>query len=469
MKKYDLIVIGAGPAGTPAAMAAAQFGKKVLLIDKRAKPGGECLFEGCIPSKVLENAAGRYAMLKDAQNFHVLLKSTPQIHWEEVLRDKEEIINRRATAAMAAIENLPGLDFLQAKAKFFDANTIEANGEKIAFEKALIATGGEVDLPSFKGDGVKKAWTNRDVFFEEEIPKELLFIGGGAISCELAQMFNKLGTKCHILERGERILKHMDKEAVSAVEKNMKKRGICIDTNVLVDKIDFKEGRFEVNFVHDGEEKSLQMQHLLLATGRKANIGELGLENAGVSFDSHGVRVNEMLQSSQPHIFACGDCIDAPRFAHTASYEAGIVVHNMFAPHPNLVNYDKNSWVLFSDPQIAQVGLSEEEAAKRKLDVIVQSYDFSIDARAQIDKQEIGFVKFIIDKQSRVITGITILSEDAASLAGEAALIVANKMSAMDVMGAIHPHPTLCESFGKLSQKIFFSMMMSKGSGHGKK
>ena len=473
MKKYDLVVIGAGPAGTPAAMAAAKFGKRVLLVDKRDAPGGECLFEGCIPSKVLENAAQRYAMLKEAQNFHVTLKSTPQIHWEEVLRDKEAIIARRSQAALGAIGQLPTLEFMQAKAAFKDSHTLileSAQGqEEVRFDKALIATGGKVHLPPFAGSGVDKAWTNRDIFFEEEIPSELLFVGAGAISCELAQMFNKLGTKCHILERGERILKHVDEEAALAIQERMRRSGITIDLNLSIERIDHEAGRFMVQITQDGARRSIDSAHLLLATGRIANLDGLGLEDAGVAYDHHGVTVDEMLQSSQPHIYACGDCIDAPRFAHTASYEAGIVVHNMFAPHPHRVDYDKNSWVLFTDPQVAQAGLGEAEAKARGIDVMVESYDYSVDARAQIDKQETGFVKFVIDRRSGVILGVTILSEDAASLAGEAALIVSAQMTAMQVQGAIHPHPTLCESFGKLAQKIFFGMMMAKGGGHGKK
>ncbi len=462
MEHYDLIVIGAGPAGTPAAMAAAQFGKKVLLVDKRGEPGGECLFEGCIPSKVLENAANRYAMIKEMKNFHIELKSSVQIHWEEVLRDKEEIIRRRAKAALIMIEKMPTLNFKKGEATFVDAHTIVVDSQHYTFDKALIATGGKVNIPPFSGNGVAKAWTNRDVFFEEEIPKELLFVGAGAISCELAQMFNKLGTKCTVLERNERILKHVDTDVAEAIEQKMIDSGIEVELNISITSIDYHEGRFDIHFSQNGEERNIQRERVLIATGRGANIDMLGLESANIRYDRHGIIVNEMLQSSQPHIFACGDCIDAPRFAHTASYEAGIVVHNMFAPQPRKVDYDKNSWVLFSDPQAASVGLGEKEAQKRGIDVMVSSYDFSIDARAQIDKEELGFVKFIIDKKSQSIIGIEILSEDAASLAGEASLIVAQKMSAMDVMGAIHPHPTLGESFGKLAQKLFMGMMMSK-------
>ncbi len=459
MKEYDLIVIGAGPAGTPAAMAASMFGNKVLLVDKRKRPGGECLFEGCIPSKVLENAANRYKMLKEASKFHVALKSDPQIHWEEVLKDKEAIIKRRSEAAFMQIQNNPNLDYLQGEAKFVDEFNIEINNEKIKFKKALIATGGKVNLPPFKGNGVQKAWTNRDVFFEEKLPSEIVFVGAGAISCELAGMFNELGVKTYILERGERILKRVDVDAALAVQKRMIENGVIIELNVDLESIEEENDIFSVNYKQEGKEKTIKSQRVLLATGRVANVDDLGLDKIGVDFDKHGVKVDKMLKTTKEHIYACGDCINAPKFAHTASYEAGIVVHNMFAPSDHFVNYDKNSWVLFTNPEIASVGLTSEEAQKRGLEVRVEKYDYKIDAKAQIDKEELGFIKFLMDKND-IIIGVQILSADAASLIGEASLIVANKMTFMDILNAIHPHPTLTESFGKLAQQIFFKTMI---------
>jgi len=459
---YNLIVIGAGPAGTPTAMTAAKFGVKTLLVDKRDAPGGECLFEGCIPSKTLESAANHYAEVVNAKKFHVE-DNHPQIHWETVIKDKDEILQKRSQAAIMQIEQLPLLNFKQGTAEFVDTHTMRIDGELFSFDKALIATGGKTNIPPFKGNGVSKAWTNRDVFLEKELPKEILFIGAGAISCELVQMFNKLGVKCHILERGSRILKHMSEQSANIVQKKMQDNGIVVDCNVNLETIDYENEKFIVKFSQNEQERSLEFEHVLLATGRGADVATLGLENAKVEYDRGGVVVNKELQSSQKHIYACGDCIAAPKFAHTASYEARVVVHNMFAPSKHEVNYDKNSWVLFSDPQIGVAGINEEQAKKRELDIDIELYDFAQDARSQIDKEAEGYVKFIIDKKSKVILGIEIVSEDASSLIGEAVLIVANEMSAMDVMKAIHPHPTLTESFGKLAQQIFFKSMMKRG------
>ena len=273
-------------------------------------------------------------------------------------------------------------------------------------------------------------------------------------------MFNALGTRCRILERGERILKHIDEAFALKLQQKMREDGIEIILNVTMDAIDGENGDFSVRYRQGEENITLKTPHVLIAAGRAANVEGLGLENAGIDYDRKGIQTDDTLQTSQANIYAVGDCTTGPKFAHWASYQAGIAIHNIFAPHKHQVEPDKLSWVLFSDPQIASAGLSEADARKRGLDVTVEKYDFASDARAQIDKETLGELKFVIDKASSVIVGIQILSEDASSLSGEAALIVANKMKAMDVMKAIHPHPTLTESFGRLSQSIFMKMMM---------
>jgi len=460
MEAYDLVVIGAGPGGTPAAMAAAQFGKKVLLIDKRDAPGGECLFEGCIPSKVLENAANRFATLRAMQHFHIELEGKEWIHWEAVLEDKKDILQRRSMAALQQIDKLPTLTFLQGTAKFIDIHTIEVDGKPISFDHAIIATGAHAHLPPIQGDGMPQVWTNADIFNKTKIPGEITFVGAGAISCELVQMFNKLGTKCRILERSSRILNRIDEECALEIQRKMVADGIDVETGVIFDRIDGEEGAFEISYNQNNEIKKLYTPHILIATGRTANTEGLGLETIGIDFDRHGIRTNDMLQTSQTHIYAVGDCNTGPKFAHWASYEAGIAIHNIFAPSKHRVNPDKLSWVLFTDPQMASAGLNESDARRRGIEIEIERYDYHIDARAQLDKAETGILKFVIEKNSGIIRGIQILSENASALSGEAALIVANEMKAMDVMQAIHPHPTLTEAFGKLSQQVFIKSMM---------
>jgi len=463
MEKYDLVVIGAGPGGTPAAMAAAQFGKKVLLVDKRDAPGGECLFEGCIPSKVLENAANRFAMFRENESFHIETDGKEQIHWDAVLKDKDDILERRSQAALKQIENMPTLTFRQGTASFEDEHTISLDGEKIAFDYAIIATGASPHLPPIKGNGVAKAWTNAEVFKNKKIPDEVAFIGAGAINCELVQMFNKLGTRCHLFERGSRILKRIDEECASMIQKKMQEDGIDLHLNVIFDSIEGEEGNFTLKYAVDGTTKELKTPHVLIATGRTANTEGLGLEKIGIDLDHNGIFVQSTLQTSQPHIYAVGDCNTGPKFAHWASYEAGIAIHNIFAPSKHHVNKDKLSWVLFSDPQIASAGIRVGEARSRGMEVDIERYDYRVDARAQLDKAETGLLKFVIERKTGIIRGVQILSEDASALSGEAAMIVANKMTVMDIIKTIHPHPTLTESFGRLAQQVFMRQMMQRG------
>ncbi len=462
MKEYDLVVIGAGPGGTPAATMAARFGKKVLLVDKRGEPGGECLFEGCIPSKILENAANRYAMLKEAGAFHIDLEGAAQIHWDEVIAGKDALLQKRTMAAMQSFKSLPSLDFVAGKAVFIDANTIEVCGKRYRFKSAIIATGSLAHIPPLKGEGVAKAWSNADIFKRKVIPKEIAFIGAGAISCELAQMFNKLGVKLHILERGPRILKRIDEEAALAVQKRMKEKGINLILNVDFNSIDGEDGDFKIRYTQEGVAKTLKVPHILIATGRAANVEGIGLEKVGIAFDRHGIKVNSQMQTSIPHIYAVGDCAIGPKFAHWATYSAGIAVHNIYAPKPREAEMGKLSWVLFSDPQIASVGFTQADALKNGWSVMVERYDYSIDARAQIDQDPEGFLKFVVDRVSGAIIGIQIVSYDASSLVGEAALIVANKMTPQQVISAIHPHPTLTEGFSKAAQSLFFKSMMKR-------
>ncbi|WP_457602556.1 dihydrolipoyl dehydrogenase family protein [Nitratifractor sp.] len=468
MTHYDLIVIGAGPGGTPAAMAAAQFGKKVLIVDKRGEPGGECLFEGCIPSKILENAANRYVMLKNATEFHIDLEGAPQIHWEQVIEEKKKIVAMRSQGALKQMEAMKSLEFKAGAASFVDAKTIEVGDEKFSFDKAVIATGAVASLPPIAGEGLAKAWTNADVFKQTKLPEEIAFIGAGAISCELVQMFAKLGVKCHLLERGPRILKRIDEEAALTVQKRMQEQGIDVILGVEFHSVDGEPGNFTIRYAQNGEEKSLAVPNLLVATGRRPNVEGLGLEAAGVEYDRHGIKVDAAMQTSVPEIYAVGDCAVGPKFAHWATYTAGIAIHNLFAPSRHEADASKLSWVLFCDPQIASAGLSEDEAQKAGKEVEVIRYDYRVDARAQIDHAPEGLLKFVIDKSDGGIVGIQIVSEDASGLSGEAALIVAKKMKPMEVMGAIHPHPTLTEAFGKLAQSHFFQSMMRRPHGGGK-
>ncbi len=462
MNNYDLVVIGAGPGGTPAAQQAAMMGKNVLLIDDRGEPGGECLFDGCIPSKILEESADNFYLSNHMSIFDVEVDGTTKINWANVVKKKDKIVSQRSLAALKNLNKI--LTFKKGTASFLSDKTIlitstDGNNETVSFEKAVIATGSSPFIPPIKGNGVKNLWTNKEMFDEEDLPESLLVIGGGPIGVEFAQMLSKLGVKCIIVERFNRILGPVDEEFAERIQIKMKKENnidIYVSTNVL--EVNFTDDCFKVKCEKEGQIFTIDADRAIISVGRTATVQNLALEKAGVNFDIKGIAVNEFLQTKNPNIYAVGDVIKGPKFAHVATYEAGIAMHNMFNPKKIAVDFNKVSWVLFSDPEIASAGFNLQEALNLGMDVIEGQYNYNEDARAQINENDTGALKFVVDKKNHRIVGIQIMVEGASGIIGEAALIVSAKLTLEDVASAIHPHPTLTESFGVLAKQMIFSL-----------
>ena len=462
MNKYDLVVIGAGPGGTPAAQQAAMMGKKVLLIDDRGEPGGECLFDGCIPSKILEESADNYYLSNHMSIFDVEVDGATKINWANVVEKKDKIVNQRSLAALKSLEKI--LTFKKGIAGFGSDKTIlitssDGSTENVSFEKAIVATGSSPFIPPIKGNGVDKLWTNKEMFDEEDLPENVLVIGGGPIGVEFAQMLSKLGVKCTIVERFDRILGPVDEEFAERIQMKMQKENdidIYVSTNIL--EVNFANNRFNVQCEKDGNVFTLDADRAIISAGRTASVQNLALEKAGIEYDRKGIVVDEFLQTKNANVFAIGDVIKGPKFAHIATYEAGIAVHNMYNPQKIAVDFNKVSWVLFSDPEIASAGLTYQEARNKGMDVILGQYDYDEDARAQINENDTGALKFVVDKKTHKIVGIQIMVEGASGIIGEAALIISAKLTLEDVASAIHPHPTLTESFGILAKQMIFSL-----------
>ena len=472
LKHYDLVVIGGGPAGTPVAIEYAKLNpdKRIGLIDTHGELGGECLFDGCIPSKIMEITAKQIRQIRSLKEFGISLESTHYtLAWEKIVTRKKEILTRRSGAAKTMLLSLTNVDLLKAKANFLNKNTLIAtyedlHQEEISFNRAVIATGSKAFVPHYEGNGVDKLWTNEDFFETMQYPETMSIIGDGPIAIEFAQILATLGTKINLIGRKASILKRIDAGFASkmlTILENDPNINLILQANVT--KIDYDDG-FSVHYQQEGQEKVLFSERLLVATGRIPNIDTLDLEKAGVTYTKGGIKTNATLQTTNPKIFANGDVVEGfPRFAHTAQFGAHTLAQNLFLEH-NLfkVDYDKNSWVLFSEPNIAMAGISEEEAIKRGIDVIVDHYDYSIDAKSQIEGFDEGQLNYVVDKKSHVILGISIMTNEANAIAGEAALIVANKLTLNNLVSTIHPHPTLSESFSVLAKQMMGKIMIKK-------
>ena len=467
MKKYDVVVIGAGPGGTPAAIQLSRAGKNVLLVDDRGKPGGECLFEGCIPSKTLEQSSDYFYLLKSMKDFGIDGGGAPSINWEKVVQKKDKILKHRSGMEILLFDSIPTLTFVEGKAKFISDNKIEIHNsakskatEAVSFDYAIIATGSKPFIPPIDGNGISKVWTNKEMFDEKKLPESVVIIGAGAIGVEFAQMFAKVNVQTTVIEMLDRILPPVDSGFADILhEKMVKEDGIVIHLSSKVKKIDYNDDKFITTFqLPDKSTQSIVSDRVIVASGRRANIESLQLEKINLLFNNKGIIVNDYLETNIKGIYAVGDIINGPFFAHTASYEALIAASNILNGNIKKTDFTKNSWVLFSDPEIASAGLTEEQAAKMGYKTFTGIYDYKIDARAQINDRPFGMLKFVAENQSGRLLGIHIFTEGAADLVGEAVLAISTKATIQDIAEAIHPHPTLTEAFGILAKQMLSEM-----------
>ena len=469
-EKYDLVVIGGGPAGTPVAMEYAKLNKekKVLLVDSLGMLGGECLFDGCIPSKIMQISAKYIQRLASLKSFGVVLDNSHyQLAWEKVVQRKKAILLKRSGDAKKRLSN--NIHLYKGQAKFMNESTLlihtgESKEQSVSFKQCVIATGSKAFVPPFKGNGVEKIWTNEDFFERMELPDSMTIIGDGAIAIEFTQILSTLGVKINLIGRQKSILKQLDADAANHILNRLKQnKNVTLILSADVTTVNYN-GEFEVIYTQAGCEKRLCSQRVMVATGRTANVASLNLEKAGVEFNHQGINTDHFLQTSQSHIYANGDvAAHFPRFAHTAQYGAHTIAQNLFLEHNFFkVNFDKNSWVLFSDPNIAMAGLSEEEARKRGIDVITGIYDYHLDAKSQIEGEAFGFLKYVVNQKNNQILGISIVASEANSIAGEAALIVSKHLTLSDLVDTIHPHPTLSESFSNLAKQMMGGIMQEK-------
>jgi len=471
--KYDLVVLGAGPAGTPVAIEYAKLNhqKSIALIDLLGELGGECLFQGCIPSKIMQASAKHIKEIKNLEEFGVSLESKHyKLAWEKVKQRKEEILAKRTNAAKELACGLGNIEIIKGFAHFETPSTLrvffeDGSSEVIAFEKALIATGSKANIASYKGDGVAEVMTNDKFFKDMELPKSLSIIGSGAIAIEFTQILAELGVSINLFVRGSTILKNIDLEASEyLLEKFQKHPNINLLLNASVEAVNHKEGDLEITYTQESQKKTLVCEKILSAIGRRANVEKLELQNADVAFSTKGISTTEALQTTNKNIFASGDVVENfPKFAHTAQYAAHSIAQNLFLEHNFFKpDFSKNSWVLFSMPNFASAGISEVEAQKDDLEVIVDKFEFSSEAKSQIENEDFGYLKFIVEKKSLSIVGVSIFHEEANTLGGEAALIVAQKLTLKELIDTIHPHPTISEAFVMLAKKMMGDIMLEK-------
>ena len=466
IKKSDLAVIGGGPGGVPPALFLLSQGRSVCLFEKSGNLGGTCLFEGCIPSKIFIESAKRFTSLGKMSHFGIEIDSAAKVNWAKVLQRKKEILTRRSQAALNNLKKFLNFNFIAQEAKLAGPNKVEYlnNGQKeiVEAKNIIIASGSVSFIPPI--EGIDLAITSEELLNIDHIPESMAIIGAGPIGIEAATMFSQLGTKCTIIEMLPRILPNVDREPAEFLEGILREsKAIELFTSGKVLAIKNKNGVKEVSFEYEGKLQKAEAELVLVCVGRRPNVEGLGLEDAGIEFDRKGIKVNEFLETTQKGVYACGDVIGGYMYAHTSTYEGLICAKNILMGNKVKLNYAyPPAGLVFSEPEIASCGLTEDEAGKKNVDFISAKYPYKIDARAQIAEGAQGFIKFIVDKKTQKILGVHIIGPDASNLISEAALIVKLGATLQQLADTIHPHPSLSEGMGILAKQML-AQLAQKG------
>lgn len=449
-KSYEAIVIGAGPGGYPATIRLGQLGVKTLVIEKEYM-GGVCLNWGCIPSKALIAAANTYAELDGLSQMGITVEGAKLDVGK--LQDWKAGIIKKLTTGVSGLVKSNGADTVMGTARIVGPKKVEvtkADGSKETFEATkgiVIGTGARViDLPGMQIDG-ETILSAREAVSLREAKGTMVVVGGGIIGMELGMVYQKLGMQVIVVELLPQILTGIDADMVKVVERAFKKTGGEIITEAKVEKITKSGKKAQVTIAtKDGKTRQVDAEKVLMAIGFKPNSTGLGLEDVGVKTDSRGhIQVNERLETNVPGIYAIGDVIGAPYLAHKASKE-GEIVAEVIAGHKAAVDWRAMPSAIFTEPEIATVGLSETEAKKQGRKVKIGKFPFAASGRAMAVRHTDGFIKSIVDADTHEVIGVGIVGPAASDLISEASLAIEMAAFAEDVHLTIHPHPTLGEA-----------------------
>ena len=441
----DLCVIGAGSGGLSVAAAAAAFGEKVVLIE-RHKMGGDCLNYGCVPSKAMIAAAKRAHFMRTSAPFGIR-PVTPEIDHRAVHDHIKRVI--AAIAPNDSVERFTGLGVrvIEAAGKFIDKSTVAAGEHRIKARRFVIATGSTAVVPPIPGLDKVPHFTNETIFDNTQRMEHLIVVGGGPIGIELAQAHLRLGSRVTVLE-GLKAMGKDDPELAAVVLKALRDEGLVIREQTLVERVDGREGDIRVSVRSGDTQDVVEGTHILIAAGRRPNLQGLDLEAAGIGYERSGIKVDKGLQTSNHRVFAIGDCVGGLQFTHVANYHAGIVIRRALFRLPAKVDTHRVPWVTFTEPELAHVGLTEEQARKAGARINVLRWPYHENDRAQAERETEGFVKVVTDARGRIL-GASIVGAHAGELIQMWSLAIAQGLRIKAMTDWISPYPT----FGEINKR----------------
>jgi dihydrolipoamide dehydrogenase len=455
-QQYDVVVIGSGPGGYVAGIRAGQLGMKVAVIEKDPFVGGTCLHRGCIPTKALLENADIWTKIQKSKEFGITVGDV-HLDWNVVQTRKQGVVDA----------NAKGVEFLFKKnkveritgfGKLAGNGIVEVDGKTLNTKNVILAMGSVPrDLPHIKADG-KRIINSDHILKLGEMPKSMLVIGAGAVGCEFASMYHDLGTKVTLLEYFPQIVPLEDREVSQALERSFSRRGISVMTNARFDstKVDVtKDGVCLVVGPEGKEPQELRAEQLLVAAGRATNVEEIGLETTKVEVDKGIVKVDGRMRTKEPHVYAIGDIVGGLMLAHTAAHEGIVAAHTIAGDkdvHP--IDYVKQPRATYCRPEIASIGLTQQQAEERGRPIKTGKVPFQAIAKAIIGGEYEGFAKVIADKETDETLGIHLIGPHATDLIAEASVAFELEAVPWEIGGATHPHPTLSEILGEAAMAV---------------
>jgi pyruvate/2-oxoglutarate dehydrogenase complex dihydrolipoamide dehydrogenase (E3) component len=439
---YQLLIVGAGPAGLAAACDAAALGASVALIE-RHQIGGTCFNTGCVPSKTLLRTAAVYAEMRDAARYGARMPADIQVDFAAAMTRLRRIRSHLTNTTSVRLLAARGVDVFFGNAQFEGPDRLNVNGQPVQFEKALIATGARPDIPDIPGLKQAGFLTNTTIFELDSLPRRLLVIGGGPLGCELAQAFQRLGSKVTIVQKLPLFLEREERDAAQTLSDAFARDGIEVRLNTLASGIRVEGDEKVVELVSDDYHSTIRVDAILAGVGRRPNVQGLALEKAGVAYDdATGVSVDDQLRTANPRIYAAGDVCLEHRYTDTAEESARIAVRNALLGGRERMSQLVVPWCTYTDPEIAHVGMYVRAANARGVPVKTFTVPMHQVDRAMTDSEQGGFVKIHVRDGSDQILGATIVSRDAGDMISQITLAMVAGVGMRTLAKVIHAYPT---------------------------
>lgn len=454
---YDVAIIGSGPGGYVAAIKGSQLGLKTALVEKHPKFGGTCLHWGCIPTKALLLNAELYERALNGKEFGILYKDI-NLDFRLVKARKDKLVKKLST----------GIDFLmkknkistfRGKGKLTAPETVQIEGEannEIHAKNIILATGAEAKLlPGIELDG-QFILTNKEILDLESVPKSLLIVGAGPLGVEFASIFSRFGSEVTVVEMLPRVLPMEDHEISEEIRKVLSRKRIRFITDARLEDLRIQEGTVQVKVAAaDGEIRDIIAEKALIAVGRRPISDEIGIEKLGIATARDFITVDKYMQTNIPGIFAIGDVVPTPALAHLASHEGMVAMQYIAAGSAEPINYDLVPSCIFSNPEVASVGLTEAAARERGFDVVTSKFPFAAVSKATILGENEGFVKLVSESKYKQILGIQMIGPHVTELIAEGSSLIGLEATAADLSHLIHPHPTISEGIMEAAHALY--------------